>query len=82
MTGRKDELVGNVKEGLGELTGDHALEAEGEAQQASGKSQRKMSGAAREVKGNVKKGAGEVLGSPSLKAEGEADKIAGKVERS
>jgi len=31
MTGRKDEFVGGVKEGLGKLTGDDGLEAEGSA---------------------------------------------------
>ena len=82
MTGRKDELVGGVKQGLGKLTGDEALEAEGTAQKTSGEAQRKMAGAGREVKGNIKKAAGELLHSPTLKAEGEADKIAGKVERS
>jgi uncharacterized protein YjbJ (UPF0337 family) len=82
MAGRKDEFVGGVKQGLGKLTGDDALEAEGTAQKKSGESQRKMSGAAREVKGNVKSAAGKVLDSPSLKAEGEADKAAGRIERS
>ena len=82
MTGRKDEFVGGIKEGLGKVTGDEALEAEGDAQQNAGKAERKMSGASREVKGNVKKAAGGLLGSPTLKAEGEADKIAGKIERS
>lgn len=81
MSGRKDEFVGGVKKGLGKLTGDEALEAEGTAQQAHGEAERKMSGAAREVKGSVKKAAGSVLGSPSLKAEGEADKVAGRIER-
>jgi len=82
MTGRKNEFVGGVKEGLGKLSGDDALEAEGGAQKNAGKAERKMSGAAREVKGNLKKAAGGLLGSPTLKAEGEADKISGKIERS
>lgn len=81
MTGRKDEVVGGIKKGLGKLTGDRALEAEGTAQEAHGEAERKMSGAAREAKGNIKKAAGSVLGSPSLKTEGEADKVAGRIER-
>jgi uncharacterized protein YjbJ (UPF0337 family) len=81
MTGRKDEFVGGVKQGLGKMTGDEALEAEGTAQKQSGEAKRKMAGAGREVKGNVKKAAGDLLGSPTLKAEGEADKAAGKIER-
>lgn len=82
MTGRKDEFVGGIKKGLGKMTGDEALEAEGTAQKESGEAKRKMSGAATEVKGNLKKGAGELLGSPSLKAEGEAERISGRIERS
>jgi uncharacterized protein YjbJ (UPF0337 family) len=81
MTGRKDEFVGGVKQGLGKMTGDDALEAEGTAQKETGEAKRKMAGAGREVKGNLKKAAGDVLQSPSLKAEGEADKVSGKIER-
>lgn len=81
MAGRKDEMVGGIKKGLGRLTGDEALEAEGTAQKESGEAKRKMSGAAREVKGNIKGAAGKLLDSPSLKAEGEADKVAGRIER-
>ncbi|MGE3269155.1 MAG: CsbD family protein [Chloroflexota bacterium] len=82
MTGRKDEFVGGIKKGLGKMTGDEGLEAEGTAQKESGEAKRKMSGAATEMKGNIKKGAGDLLDSPSLKAEGEADRVAGRVERS
>ena len=81
MAGTKDELVGGAKEGLGKLTGDEALEAEGATQKTGGRAARKATGAAHEIKGNVKKAAGEVLDSPTLKAEGEADKVRGKIER-
>jgi uncharacterized protein YjbJ (UPF0337 family) len=82
MAGAKNEFVGGIKEGLGKLTGDEALEAEGTMQKTGGKAQRKTSGAAHELKGNVKKAAGKLLDSPTLAAEGEADKVRGKVERS
>jgi uncharacterized protein YjbJ (UPF0337 family) len=81
MAGRKDELMGGVKKGLGKLTGDEALETEGAVQQTGGRASRKMSGAAHEMKGNVKKGVGDLLDSPTLQAEGEAEKVRGKVER-
>lgn len=81
MAGRKDEVVGGIKKGLGKLTGDDALEAEGSAQQTGGRAKRKVSGAGHEVKGSVKSAAGDLLDSPSLKAEGEAEKAAGRVER-
>jgi uncharacterized protein YjbJ (UPF0337 family) len=81
MTGRKDEFVGGVKEGLGKLTGDDGLEAEGSAQKDAGTAKRKTSGALHEAEGSLKKGVGKVMGSPTLEAEGEADKLGGKVER-
>lgn len=81
MSGRSDELMGGLKKGLGKLTGDEALEAEGEAQKTSGKARRKASGAAHEVKGTVKRGAGKLLDSPTLQAEGEADRLRGRAER-
>lgn len=81
MTGRKDELVGGVKEGLGKMTGNDGLEAEGAAQKNMGKAEREMSGAAHEAKGSFKKGAGKLIGSPTLEAEGEIEKAQGKVER-
>jgi uncharacterized protein YjbJ (UPF0337 family) len=81
MTGRKDEMVGGVKQGLGKLTGDDGLEAEGAAQKNMGKAERKTSGTFHEAKGSMKKGAGKVIGSPTLEAEGEAEKLSGKVER-
>jgi uncharacterized protein YjbJ (UPF0337 family) len=81
MSGRKNEIVGGIKKGLGKLTGDEALEAEGTTQKAAGTSERKLSGAGHQIKGAVKSAAGSVLDSPSLKAEGEAEKIQGNIER-
>ena len=81
MAGQKNEIVGGIKKGLGKLTGDEALEAEGTAQQAAGRGERHVSGAKHGVTGTVKSAAGDLLGSPSLKAEGEAEKLKGRVER-
>ena len=81
MTGRKDEMMGGLKEGLGKLTGDDGLEAEGAAQKNMGEAERKTSGAFHEAKGSFKKGVGDLIDSPTLEAEGEAEKLSGKVER-
>jgi uncharacterized protein YjbJ (UPF0337 family) len=81
MTGRKDEMVGGVKQGLGKLTGDEGLEAEGAAQKNMGEAERKTSGTFHEAKGSFKKGAGKLLDSPTLQAEGEAEKLGGKIEK-
>ena len=81
MAGTKNEIVGGIKEGLGKLTGDKGLEAEGTAQKTAGRTERKATGAAHEVQGHVKSAAGKLLDSPTLKAEGEADKARGRIER-
>ena len=82
MAGSGDELKGGLKEGLGRLTGDEALEAEGAAQKDMGTAERKVSGAVNEGKGSLKGAAGDVLDSPSLKAEGMVDKVKGKLQGS
>jgi uncharacterized protein YjbJ (UPF0337 family) len=81
MAGRKNEVVGGIKQGLGKLTGDDALEAEGAAQKNMGTAERHSAGAVHEMKGNVKKAVGDMLDSPTLQAEGEADRLRGKAER-
>ena len=81
MAGRSKELKGGFKEGLGKLTGDEALEAEGAGQKQAGRAQRKASGVVRETVGGVKKAVGDAIDSPTLEAEGEADKLRGKVDR-
>lgn len=81
MAGTKDEMMGSIKQGMGKLTGDEALEAEGAVQKTGGRAERKTSGALHEAKGNIKKAAGKLLDSPTLQAEGEVDKARGKVER-
>jgi uncharacterized protein YjbJ (UPF0337 family) len=81
MAEKKDEALGSVKQGIGKLTGDEGLDAEGKMQKSSGRAKRKASGAARQVKGKVKEAAGELIDSPSLEAEGKADKARGRVER-
>jgi uncharacterized protein YjbJ (UPF0337 family) len=81
MAGRSDELKGSLKEGLGKLTGDEALEAEGKGQKQVGEAKRKVSGTVTEAVGNVKGAVGDALDSPTLEAEGAVDKARGKAER-
>ena len=47
IKGEKDEIIGKVEEGLGKLTGNRDLEAEGKADQ--------LQGAARKKIGEIKK---------------------------
>ena len=81
MAGRSEELKGGLKEGLGKLTGDEALESEGKGQKKVGRAERKVGGAVKEAAGGLKSAVGDAIDSPTLQAEGEADKLRGKVDR-
>ncbi len=81
MAGRAREIKGGLKQAAGKLIGDEGLEAEGRAQKAAGKAERKTSGTYHEAKGSIKRGVGDVIDSPTLEAEGEAEKLRGKLER-
>ncbi len=82
MSDRMDELKGNVKEGVGKLTGNERMEAEGDAEADAAKARRETKGAAREAGGTIKEKLGDVTGSERTEAEGKADKLRGKAERS
>jgi uncharacterized protein YjbJ (UPF0337 family) len=81
MAGRTEEVKGSVKEAAGKALGNEQWQAEGEAEQLKGKSQREAAGMKDTAVGSVKSGAGKVLGNEQMQAEGEADKLKGKVER-
>lgn len=81
MSDRMDELKGNVKEGVGKLTGNERLEAEGDAKADAAKARRETKGAMRQVGGKVKEAVGDLTGNERLEAEGEADQLRGKADR-
>jgi len=81
MAGRSDEIKGGLKEGLGKVTGDDALEAEGAAEKQSGRTRRKASGALHEAAGTVKRTVGDAIDSPTMEAEGEVERRRGQAER-
>lgn len=83
--GKLDEVVGNVKQGLGNLTGNERLEAEGRAQELGGESRQDVAkgvgtakGMAEEAKGNVKQGLGDLFDNEQMQAEGKADELKGE----
>jgi len=57
---RVDELKGDVKQGLGKITGNERLEAEGKAEHDVAKAKREAKGAANQVKGSVKQEIGKL----------------------
>ena len=81
MSDRMDELKGNVKEGVGKLTGNERLEAEGDAEADAAQARRETKGAMRQAGGKVKETMGDLTGNERLEAEGEADQLRGKADR-
>ena len=81
MGERIDEMKGNVKEGLGNVTGDRDLQAEGKAERDTAHASREVKGAANQIKGSVEEGLGKVTGDDETRARGMADRLKGDTER-
>ena len=83
--GKLDEIAGNIKQGVGNLTGNERLEAEGHAQELGGESRQEAAktvgtakGMMQETTGNLKQGLGNLAGNDRLEAEGKADELSGE----
>ncbi|TAK24409.1 MAG: CsbD family protein [Chloroflexota bacterium] len=81
MGDRVDELKGDLKRGLGSVTGDKRLEAEGQVQTDDARAKRKTKGALRQAGGALKERFGKLIGDEVTQAEGIAEKLRGKAER-
>ena len=81
MSDRVDEAKGNIKQGVGKVTGNQDLEAEGKAEHDSAVARRQVKGAANQVKGNVEEGFGKVTGDDEMRARGAADQLKGDAQR-
>jgi len=81
MGERKEEAKGNVKEGIGKLTGNSKMQTEGAAERDGARGTRQVKGATKQVTGSVKNAAGKFTGDDALQAEGTADRLNGDVER-
>lgn len=81
MGDRMDETKGNIKEGVGKITGKRDMEAEGRAESDSAHARREVKGAGKQIKGNVEEGLGRVTGDDETRARGTADRLKGDTER-
>ncbi len=81
MGDRIQETKGNVKEGIGKMTGNRDMEAEGRAEHDTAKARREVKGAANQAKGSVEQGLGRVTGDDETRARGTADRIKGDTQR-
>ena len=81
MGERIDETNGSVKKGVGKLTGDTDLQAEGQAEKDSAHARREVKGAGNQLKGSVEEGLGKVTGDEETRARGAADRMKGDTQR-
>ena len=75
------ELKGNVKQGVGKVTGNEELEAEGRAEHDAAHAAREAKGIGNQLKGRIEEGVGRVTGDEETEARGVADRLKGDVQR-
>jgi uncharacterized protein YjbJ (UPF0337 family) len=81
MGERIDEMKGKVKEGVGKVTGNDRLEAEGRVEHDSARASREVKGVGNQIKGSVEEGVGKVTGDEETRARGIADRLKGDTQR-
>ena len=81
MGDRIDEMKGSAKQGVGKLTGDKELEAEGHAEHDAAHAARHVKGVGNQVKGSVEEGVGKLTGDEETRARGLAERLKGDTQR-
>ena len=81
MGDRMHEIKGDVKAGVGTVTGNEELEAEGRAEHDSAHAAREAKGMGNQVKGRVEEGVGRMTGDEETEARGMADRLKGDTQR-
>jgi len=81
MGDRMHEMKGNVKKGVGKVTGNEDLEAEGRVEHDSARATREAKGMGNQVKGHIEEGIGRVTGDEETRARGKADRAKGDIQR-
>lgn len=81
MTNRIDELQGQIKKGIGSLTGNDEMKRDGEAQEQSAKLKREAEGAVDQGVGKAQELVGDATGDTRTELEGKARQTEGDVKR-
>ena len=81
MADRVDELQGQVKEGVGNLTGNEDMAREGKVEADTAKLQRETEGAIDKGVGKVQETVGDVLNDEDMEARGQARQLEGDAKR-
>jgi len=82
MSTRLDELKGQLKKGVGSLTGNDEMRREGEAEATVARTQREVEGAVDEAVGTAQQKIGEVSGDRETELKGQARQAEGEAKRS
>jgi uncharacterized protein YjbJ (UPF0337 family) len=85
IKGKAEEIKGHIKHGVGSLTGNEQMEAEGHAEEAAGEARQEAAKAAERVKaageqlkGKIKGAAGDFIDNEQMEAEGRAEELKGR----
>ena len=81
MTDRIDELQGQIKKGIGSLTGNEEMKREGEAQEQAAKVKREAEGAIDQGVGKVQEVVGDATDDTRTELEGKARQAEGDIKR-
>jgi uncharacterized protein YjbJ (UPF0337 family) len=81
MGDRMHEIKGNIKQGVGKVTGNEQMEAEGRAEHDTAHAAREAKGMGNQVKGRIEEGVGRVTGDEATEARGVADRLKGDTQR-
>jgi uncharacterized protein YjbJ (UPF0337 family) len=83
--GMWEEAKGNIKQGIGNLTGNEQMQAEGRAEELKGEGRQEtaktvgtVKGMGEEAKGNLKQAVGDLIGNEQMEAEGRAEELKGE----
>ena len=81
MSDRVDEVKGQIKQGVGDLTGNEEMEREGQAEADRAKIEREAEGAVDKAVGNVQETWGDITDDPEAEAKGKARQVEGDIKR-
>ncbi|NTW97028.1 MAG: CsbD family protein [Oscillochloris sp.] len=89
VKGKAEEIKGKVKAGIGTLTGNEELEAEGQVDQVEGqgrqegaKAAERVKGAGEEISGKLRGAVGKITGNEQEQADAKAEELKGKARKS
>jgi len=78
---RLDEMAGQVKKGVGDLTGNEEMEREGQAEAERAKLEREAEGAIDKGVGKAQETWGDITGDEGTEAKGTARQAEGDLKR-